>query len=521
MPLPLATQSQVLTCCSTGQSISLVKQIAISGEGEVWRTNLPGYLAKLYHDPDPQKIRKLEVMVANPPQDPNAQIKHTSFAWAKSLLRDARGKCVGFLMPEIAGSVEIIDVYNPRRRRMVVPGFNWLYLHATAINIASIIAAIHRAGYVLGDIKPQNILVNNQALASIIDTDSFQVKDPETKAIYRCPVGSEGFTPPELLGEDLGTTDQTEIHDRFRLGVIIYLLLFGDHPFKGKWVGKGDSPEPNELLRQGFWPFGVNSSIQPGPLTIPLDTLHPELKKCFQRCFTEGHAHPELRPTAQKWFSTLQLAMKELKVCRKNPRHYYSESYGKCYWCDRQRSLGVDIFPKELNWLENQSQKLSHRMKRTVKKTNIKVAKLQKLQNLTLLPNLAPQLATIQGQKLISLDRIRQIGAFRPKINTGIGSAASDRPISSRLSLFVDKIRNLNWSDIYVVKEGGLGVNKLPIWELASFLAISGLIIAAIELLRDREMNEIQWGSTLFAIAIGLGLLGFAGLLLKWSRSEN
>jgi DNA-binding helix-hairpin-helix protein with protein kinase domain len=488
MPLPLATESKVLTCASTGQSITLVKQLANSGEGEIWRTNVAGYLAKLYHDLDLNRIRKLEVMIANPPKDPNAHIKHTSFAWPKSLLQDAKGQTIGFLMPQIVDSVEIIDVYNPRRRQAIVPGFNWLYLHATAVNVASIISAIHRAGYVLGDIKPQNILVNNQALASIIDTDSFQVKDPETKGIYRCPVGSEGFTPPELLDRDLGATDQTEIHDRFRLGVIIYLLLFGDHPFKGKWTGKGDSPEPNELLRQGFWPYGANSLIQPGPLTIPLNTIHPELQKCFQRCFTDGHAHPELRPSAQKWFSILQLALKEVKVCRKNPRHYHSASYGKCYWCDRQRHLGVDIFPKELNWLETKSQNFSNRFKRTPKKTNVKATKLQKPQKNT-------QPARKSPPQVTALQKTKSTPKPLVPYAQGVGQLNS---ISSPKS-FIDR--------------------RLLIWGLASVFALSSLGIALVNVVGDVETNDLQWGSTTFAIAIGLGLFGMAGLLLKWTKS--
>ncbi len=226
-------------CSTTNQSISLIDRIAKSGEGEVWRTNLDGYLAKIYNVPDDRRIRKLEVMIAHPPKDPNAAINHVSFAWPKFLLLNGSGNAVGFLMPEIASSVQLLDVYNPQRRQKVVPGFSWLYLHTTAMNIASIVWAIHRAGYVLGDIKPENILVNNRALPAVIDTDSFQVRHPETQEVYRCLVGSEGFTPVELMGKDLATIEQTELHDRFRLGIIIYLLLFGDYPYKGRWVGAG------------------------------------------------------------------------------------------------------------------------------------------------------------------------------------------------------------------------------------------------------------------------------------------
>jgi DNA-binding helix-hairpin-helix protein with protein kinase domain len=336
---------KVLICAATEQPVQLFDQITSSGEGEIWRTDRPGLLAKVYFTPDPQRVRKLEVMAAHPPGDPNARINHISFAWVKSLLRDSSGQCVGFLMPEITRSVQILDVYNPLRRQRILPGFNWLYLHTTAMNIASIIGAIHKAGYVVGDIKPENILVSDRALPAIIDTDSFQVRNPQTGELFHCRVGSEGFTPVELLGKDLETTEQREVHDRFRLGVIIHLLLFGDYPFKGRWVGTGDSPPPVELLRQGYWCYAPQSLVQPGPLTIPLETVHPALQECFLRCFNDGHKNSAARPTPVEWLNALQLARSELVVCQKVKNHYYSQTYGKCYWCERSKTLGVDIFP--------------------------------------------------------------------------------------------------------------------------------------------------------------------------------
>jgi DNA-binding helix-hairpin-helix protein with protein kinase domain len=340
----IGTAGQVLGCVGYSQSVELTKLLATSGEGQVWHTDWPGYVAKLYYHPTRDRIRKLEVMIANPPTDPNSGINHNSFAWPKALLKDSTGQPVGFIMPEITTSVGLFDVYNPQRRRAVLPAFNWLYLHVTAMNIASITQAIHTKGYVLGDLKPQNILVNNQALPSMIDTDSFQVSDPTTGQVFRCLVGTEGFTPPELLGRDLAQFDQSEGNDRFRLGVIIHLLLFGDQPFKGIWTGWGEAPDPNMLLSQGHWPYGSNTMIKPGPLTIPLETVHPEIKQCFLRCFNEGHRHPELRPTAAEWLQALKLAVADLKACQRVNCHYYSQQYGRCYWCDRKKDLGIDIF---------------------------------------------------------------------------------------------------------------------------------------------------------------------------------
>jgi WD40 repeat protein len=283
-------------------------------------------------------------MIAHPPQNPMRHHNHVTFAWPQDLLVDPQGKGLGFLMPEIVDGVKLSLIYNPKLRSRKAPRFNWYYLHTAALNFALALKSLHEEGYVVGDVKPQNLLVNNRALISIIDTDSFQVRDPLTQTLYRCLVGSEGFTPVELLGKELSSLDQQEVHDRFRLGVMIFLLLFGDQPFKGKWVGRGESPQPSELIRQGSWPYAPNSLVQPGPNTIPLSVIHPQLQVCFQRCFTAGHRNPQDRPSAQDWGEALKLAIVDLRMCHIENNHHYSRTYGRCYWCDRRSSVGLDIF---------------------------------------------------------------------------------------------------------------------------------------------------------------------------------
>ena len=337
----------VLTCASTGKSITLLgEEIANSGEAKVWRTNQNGYLAKIYHSPTPERVQKLAVMIANPPTEPNSHLHHVSFAWPKSALKNAQGDCVGFLMPEIKDGKELIDVYNPRRRQALKLEIDWRFLHTTALNIVSIIEALHAAGYVLGDIKPQNILVNNRALPSIIDTDSFQVINPKNGKVYYCLVGSPGYTPPELMGKDFASIEQTEVHDRFRLGVIIYQLLFsGNNHFQGKWTGAGENPEPDEIIRQGLWLYSANSLIEPVPITIPMIIVHPAIRECFLKCFNDGHKNPNLRPTAREWLKALRTGNDNLTICGRVDSHYYSRTFGNCYWCDRFAKLGIDIFP--------------------------------------------------------------------------------------------------------------------------------------------------------------------------------
>ncbi len=334
---------------SKGNSISLVKEVNRSGEGVIWETNRKGCLAKIYHQPTSEKIGKLKVMVANPPDDPMKGKNRVSIAWAIDLIKDNRNNYVGFLMPKIINSVQLLEVYNSKLRNKKFPNFNWYCLHITALNLASIINALHIKNYIVGDMKAQNILVNGSGQVSIVDTDSFQVVDLKTNTVYRCPVGSEGFTPAELIGKDIKTVTQTRYHDRFRLGVIIYHLLFTHHPFMGAYKGNGDPPGQDESISKGFWPYNPNSQIQPSVNTIALDIVHPEVKKCFLKCFNEGHTNGTKRPSPQDWVNALNTAIKDLTACSNINNHIYSPNYGKCYWCERSGRLGVDIFPRVNN----------------------------------------------------------------------------------------------------------------------------------------------------------------------------
>lgn len=113
-PCFCAAMITILTRASNNQPVSLGKQIASSGEGVVWETNLSGYLAKIYHDPTPERIKKLEVMVANPPADPMLSRNHISIAWPHDLLKDGSGAAVGFLMPAVRQSLQLTSIYIPK-----------------------------------------------------------------------------------------------------------------------------------------------------------------------------------------------------------------------------------------------------------------------------------------------------------------------------------------------------------------------------------------------------------------------
>lgn len=151
---------------------------------------------------------------------------------------------------------------------------------------------------------------------------------------------------PELLGlKSFSGIIRTVFQDSFSMGIILYYLLFNSYPFGGMWIGPGDPPPPKDLIQDGQWVHSPSGKLRPAPITIPLEVVHPDLQRAFARCFTDGHRRPESRPSAREWTKYLQTALADLTSCNREPGHYYSKIYGRCYWCDRKQNLGFDIFP--------------------------------------------------------------------------------------------------------------------------------------------------------------------------------
>jgi len=314
----------------------------------------PGFVAKIYHHPTPARFPKIEAMIANPPHDPMGGKGggHTSFAWPVDLLctADRRREPVGFLMPEVAWTESLAEISNPRDRLRTRPAFHWGALHRVARNLASAMGALHERGYVIGDVNESNVLVTREALVTTVDTDSFQVPDARTKAIYRCTVGREPFIPPELQDSDLSQLDRSPEHDLFGLGVLLFqLLMEGNHPFSGVPRGSEDPLPLGGRIRAGQFPYGFGAKTSdPPPLAPPFALTDPEVQALFRRCFEDGHRNPQLRPDAHAWQSALERAEASLTICASHPQHHYGKHLRTCPWCERTALLGGrDPFPNK------------------------------------------------------------------------------------------------------------------------------------------------------------------------------
>jgi len=232
--------------------IPLGRQLGRGGEGSVYEVaNHAELVAKIYHQrPNREQAEKLRVLAAV--QD-SALLKLA--AWPVDLLSASPGgPAIGFLMPRLEGFKDIHLLYGPKSRLTDFPTANYRFLVHTAANLARAFSVVHSHRAIVGDVNHANVVVSQQATVKLIDCDSFQVMDPQSRAVYICHVGVPTHQPPELQAR--GSFDgivRTPNHDSFGLAVLIFQLLFlGRHPFSGTYLGSGDMPIERAIREHRF-----------------------------------------------------------------------------------------------------------------------------------------------------------------------------------------------------------------------------------------------------------------------------
>src|SRR4051812_29309401 len=101
---------------------------------------------------------------------------------------------------------------------------------AYAIEIARALGAAHARGIVHRDIKPQNVLIDEEGTAKATDFGIARSLDEEGLTADGRVLGTTDYVSPEqALGDQV--TGQTDIYS---LGVVLYEMLTGDVPFHGE-----------------------------------------------------------------------------------------------------------------------------------------------------------------------------------------------------------------------------------------------------------------------------------------------
>jgi eukaryotic-like serine/threonine-protein kinase len=101
---------------------------------------------------------------------------------------------------------------------------------AYAIEVARALGAAHERGIVHRDVKPQNVLVDEEGSAKVTDFGIARTLDQEGLTADGRVLGTTDYVSPEqALGH--AVTGQSDLYS---LGIVLFEMLTGDVPFKGE-----------------------------------------------------------------------------------------------------------------------------------------------------------------------------------------------------------------------------------------------------------------------------------------------
>lgn len=328
---------------SSDKIVPLGDAIGAGGEGTVFDIQgLPNLVAKVYHkaklsESHDRKLRKLTSLGTS-------DVLAIS-AWPQTLLFDPNSKSVrGLVMPKIADASALHELYGTTTRARQFPHAQWGHLVLAARNLAAAFGTMHEHGIVIGDVNQGNLLVDANMCVRMIDCDSFQVT--HRKKVFRCPVGTPHFTPPELQSKKLIEVTRTVNHDAFGLAILVFHLLFvGRHPFAGRYDGPGDMTIEKAIAERRF-AFSHNQSetgMAPPPASLRLEDLPHNLGNLFERAFRADGEAPD-RPQPAEWVTELEALLKQRRECPVEDAHVYSSASLQCPWCTIENAGGPTFF---------------------------------------------------------------------------------------------------------------------------------------------------------------------------------
>ncbi len=146
------------------------------------------------------------------------------------------------------------------------------------------LAHLHELGFVHRDVKPENLIVDSDDTARLID---FDLSGPQEETVGRLRLGTIAYIAPEQVrGEGISPAS-----DLYAAGVILYWGLTGELPFVG---------DPRAVMNSHLYdPLPTREGIGAG---TPLDAFLNRLvaKDPANRFQNAGQALAELRQLAAK-----------------------------------------------------------------------------------------------------------------------------------------------------------------------------------------------------------------------------
>ncbi len=337
--IPTTGDSVTATRNGKTKPLRLLDELGRGGEGSVYKTNIPGYVAKIYN---PEKItrlryKKLELMLTK-----NIDCEGVCFPLA--MILNQRNEFVGYLMRTASGRDLGKSVFMPMLLKKYFPRWNKIDTVQLCVTLLKKLKYLHDRNIILGDINPYNILVVSPKEVYFVDTDSYQVEG------FICPVGMPLFTAPELQNQkEYGL--RTLGNENFAVATLLFMIM---HPGKPPYAMQdGIGIKENIISGEFSYPFGERKTgkVPKGPWRFCWSHLTYQLKSTFYETFwRNGNLHSEKkRPSTGYWLRLFETYLESLKSGKMSewdeeallifPTRFKKDrnkTYAKCKLCGKE-----------------------------------------------------------------------------------------------------------------------------------------------------------------------------------------
>ncbi|CAM4172397.1 protein kinase domain-containing protein [Aeromonas bestiarum] len=215
---------------------------------------------------------------------------------------------------------------------------------------ASILARLHCAGMVYGDISANNAFIGEGAIRDVwlIDADNMRFELLTGGSSVYTP----GYGAPEVVR---GNDSSRPRSDCWAFAVMAFKMLALCHPFIGKKVLEPDDEEggwdaepledgvPADLdgrAYAGYLPFVDDEDDDSNPSVGGLPRVlvaTPGLHRLFQETFGAGRSQSHRRPVMAFWAIELTKAFDHTLECPKCKMSFYADDHESCPYCHEER----------------------------------------------------------------------------------------------------------------------------------------------------------------------------------------
>jgi serine/threonine protein kinase len=215
---------------------------------------------------------------------------------------------------------------------------------------ASILARLHCAGLVYGDISHNNVFVGEDEKGEVwlIDADNLRFELIQGGL----SVSTQSYGAPELVK---GLDHSRPRTDCWAFAVLAFRIIALCHPFIGKkvldpdndedgWaiepVAGGDPIDLDEQAYAGFFPFIDDKDDKSNESASGLSrelVATPGINLLFQETFSAGRTQPHRRPSMMFWALELAKAYDLSLICPNCKMSYFANNNKKCPYCKAPR----------------------------------------------------------------------------------------------------------------------------------------------------------------------------------------